>query len=72
MPPPNGPDSAGAVFLRKMAVGLFVGLKIFHTDSFTFHIKLLYGFCDDAPGTIPLFSVVSFHRQGHAMALLNH
>ena len=35
-------------------------------------LNVLAGKRDSAPGTISLFSIVSFHRQGHAMALLCH
>jgi len=44
------PDSTGDVFNRKLAVGLCVGLKIFHADNYLLSIRLLCGVCDDAPG----------------------
>ena len=45
--------TSGAVFKNKQAVGLLVGLKIFHAGNFQLNIMPLRETSDDAPGTIP-------------------
>jgi hypothetical protein len=36
---------------EKSSVGFFVGLKVFHTDNFSFYNRLLCVIRDAAPGT---------------------